>query len=147
MGDGVIRIAARPCGEKKLRRVDVGLQPQDNGVRVANGSVHGVGIYTAYVGSASLSWSYSRGPSKPMLVCGVLDPRTRKVGAEQSSQKVTYTGSARIFFEENLVAPLFEASTGSLPCMPQPVISPAPAVAAILARIWVALKELTLRWI
>ena len=49
-----------------------------NSVRIANGSVYGVGIYTAYVKDASLSWSYSRGESRPVLVCGVLDPRTRK---------------------------------------------------------------------
>jgi len=86
-----------------------------NGVKIVNGSVHGVGIYTAYVKDAGLSWSYSRGESRPVLVCGVLDPSTRKTSPEKSSSLVTYTHSARIFFKDDLVSPLFEASLGSIP--------------------------------
>ncbi|CAE7328466.1 unnamed protein product [Symbiodinium sp. CCMP2456] len=86
-----------------------------NGVRVVNGSVHGVGIYTAYLKDAALSWSYARGVSRPVLVCGVLDPSTRKTGPDKSSSLVTYTHSARIFFKDDLVSPLFEASLDSIP--------------------------------
>ncbi|CAE7531543.1 unnamed protein product [Symbiodinium natans] len=88
------------------------LIPGESGIKVVNGSVHGVGIYTAYTQSAGLSWSYSRGLSRPVLVCGVLDPKARKDGAD-TSQLVNYTCSARIFFQEDMVSPLFEACIGS----------------------------------
>ena len=49
----------------------------NNGIRVANGSAHGVGIYTATMESPQLSLGFIRGPafsrSRQLLVCGVLD--------------------------------------------------------------------------
>ncbi|CAE7370566.1 unnamed protein product [Symbiodinium microadriaticum] len=104
-----------------------------NGVRIANGSVHGVGIYTAYVKDASLSWLYSRGESRPVLVCGVLDPRARKPASHRNSGQVAYTHSARIFFKDDLVSPLFEASLSSIPASSCTV--PTPTVAALPPRI------------
>lgn len=46
--------------------------PGNGGVRVRNGSAHGVGIYTARIGGAVLSLSFTQG-CRSMLVCGVLD--------------------------------------------------------------------------
>ena len=84
---------------------------KENQVRIANGSVHGVGIYTAYVQYASMSLSYARGSLRPILVCGVLDPNRGAITpGKQRSNDVCYTGGARIFFKENMVAPLFEAT-------------------------------------
>lgn len=45
--------------------------PRKGGVEVANGSVHGVGIYTAAPGAAWLSKCFA--DSNSMLVCGILD--------------------------------------------------------------------------
>lgn len=45
---------------------------QKSGVRVANGSAHGVGIYTGMPGNLWLSKGFSDTPN--MLICGVLDP-------------------------------------------------------------------------
>ena len=44
----------------------------ESGVRVANGSAHGVGIYTAMPGNSWLSRGFA--DTKDMLVCGVVDP-------------------------------------------------------------------------
>lgn len=49
---------------------------ENNGIRVANGSAHGLGIYTASMESPQLSLGFIRGPSsrpRQLLVCGVLD--------------------------------------------------------------------------
>mmetsp|Transcript_23359 Transcript_23359/g.43932 ORF Transcript_23359/g.43932 Transcript_23359/m.43932 type:complete len:574 (+) Transcript_23359:65-1786(+) len=43
-----------------------------SGVRVANGSAHGVGIYTGMPGNSWLSKGFS--DTRDMLVCGVVDP-------------------------------------------------------------------------
>lgn len=45
---------------------------QNSGVRVANGSAHGVGIYTGMPGNLWLSKGFS--DTSNMLICGVLDP-------------------------------------------------------------------------
>jgi len=45
--------------------------PGHHGVRVANGSVHGKGIYTARLGASSLSSAFCDSPN--MFVCGVSD--------------------------------------------------------------------------
>jgi hypothetical protein len=47
------------------------LKPGTNGVKVANGSVHGVGIYTARLGAAGLSRGFC--DSDQMFVCAVSD--------------------------------------------------------------------------
>ncbi|CAE7520902.1 unnamed protein product [Symbiodinium sp. CCMP2592] len=100
-----------------------------NSVRIVNGALSGVGIYTAYVNCASLSWPYARGESRPVLVCGVLDPLTRKRSREHKPSLVNYTPSARIFFKDDLVSPLFEASLGSIPassCTPPTPVAAVP---------------------
>jgi len=70
-----------------------------NDVKVANGSVHGVGIYTTQLGSAFTSRRYCS--EAKMLVCGVLDDVERK--------EVKHTGDYMIIFEEVRVIPLYEA--------------------------------------
>jgi len=47
------------------------LVPGHGGVNVANGSAHGVGVYTAQIGSASLSRGFS--DSDTLFVCAVCD--------------------------------------------------------------------------
>mmetsp|Transcript_64318 Transcript_64318/g.143042 ORF Transcript_64318/g.143042 Transcript_64318/m.143042 type:complete len:516 (+) Transcript_64318:102-1649(+) len=97
-----------------------------NGVKVAHGSAYGVGIYTAYAKDPSLSWSYSRSPSRTILLCGVLDPRAGRVlsrpdlaAGTAPGNQVRYTPNARIFFREDLVCPLFEASLSSSSAFPR----------------------------
>ena len=87
-----------------------------NDVRVANGSAHGLGIYTAYAGSACVSFGYSRGNLRPMLVCGVLDPeqgRCQTYGGAVKKKDICYAPGVRIFYKEELVAPLFEATVSA----------------------------------
>jgi len=50
--------------------------PGHRGVHVANGSAHGVGIYTARLGASSLSSGFCDSPN--MFVCGVSDGPTPK---------------------------------------------------------------------
>jgi len=83
---------------------------QGNNIRVANGSAHGLGIYTAVVSNPGLSRSYARGSYQPLLVCGVLDSKDR--------MDVYNTGTARVIFDTRRVAPLFEAVPTSLPLPP-----------------------------
>lgn len=89
---------------------------QSNGVRVVNGSVHGLGIYTAKVCNPRLSWSYCRAPTemeKKILVCGVLDDAsTHSVQVSRESQNVRHAGDAMVIFDHRRVAPLFEVSIG-----------------------------------
>lgn len=53
-----------------------------SGVRVANGSAHGVGVYTARMENPSLSLGFARDCRgyKKLLVCGVLDDAQAKEG-------------------------------------------------------------------
>mmetsp|Transcript_111272 Transcript_111272/g.202371 ORF Transcript_111272/g.202371 Transcript_111272/m.202371 type:complete len:480 (+) Transcript_111272:92-1531(+) len=96
---------------------------QGNGVRVANGSVHGVGVYTAKLDNPSLSWGFCRAPSlwqRKMMVCGVLDNAYAgkhfaqyRMGFQSvisESQDVRHVGSAMVIFNARRVAPLFEVS-------------------------------------
>lgn len=76
-----------------------------NGLRVVNGSANGLGVYTAEVNNASLSWSYSRSVSKLMFVCAVLDPG--------DASQVLHAGGAMIAFDIARVAPLFYATTAT----------------------------------
>lgn len=77
---------------------------QGNGVRVANGSVHGLGIYTASMSSSSLPRGYARGEDPPVLICGVLD--------SSNNWEVYHAGGVMVVFEEWRVAPLFVARRG-----------------------------------
>ncbi|CAJ1363161.1 unnamed protein product [Effrenium voratum] len=87
---------------------------KDTGVRVANGSVLGVGIYTAKGHSASTSFGYTRGASKPMLVCAALD----------DDELVKHTPSVMVFFDDARVVPLFEA-TATVRAKPVARVAPA----------------------
>jgi len=75
----------------------------ENGVRIANGSAYGVGVYTARLESAFMSRGYARGQDPPVLVCGVLDP-----GCDEA--EVRHAGGAMVVFNQRRVAPLFVAS-------------------------------------
>jgi hypothetical protein len=76
---------------------------QGNVVKVLNGSVHGVGIYTASMTNPAISRGYARGQNPPILVCGVLDPM-------KEEEVVRHVGGAMVVFEEDRVAPLFVAT-------------------------------------
>jgi len=54
------------------------LVPKHDGVTVANGSMHGVGVYTAEMGAAWLSKGFVRDDDK-MFVCAVADPKDDKL--------------------------------------------------------------------
>jgi len=77
-----------------------------NKVRVANGSAHGLGIYTAVASNPRLSLNYTRG-SRKLLVCGVLD--------SSDTQQVKHAGDQMVIFDACRVAPLFEASEVPVP--------------------------------
>jgi hypothetical protein len=88
---------------------------QNNGIKVANGSVYGLGIYTADVTNPNLSWSYTGGSQK-LLICGVLDD----VG-HSTAPEVKHAGSALVVFNPGRVIPLFEATRRNLAApRPQP---------------------------
>ena len=141
--DGELQPALHGTNESNLTSIysrGLLIPGSDSGVKVANGSVHGVGIYTAYVESASLSWSYARGERRPILVCGVLDPR-KNAKSYCAKDEVTYTCSARIFFSEKRVAPLFEASRGSLAAEQRPPLAPPPLKPKTIRPEWVVVKK------
>lgn len=99
----------------------------NNGIRVAHGSAHGVGIYTATVESPQLSLGFIRGAassrSRQLLVCGVLDDavgggEAKSFGAltvKAESDAIRHVGNAVVIFDSRRVAPLFVASTSTLP--------------------------------
>jgi hypothetical protein len=64
---------------------------ENNGIRVANGSAHGVGIYTASMESPQLSLGFIRPSSRArqLLVCGVLDDALRPSGELKSFGALT----------------------------------------------------------
>jgi len=94
----------------------------DNGIHVANGSAHGVGVYTAKVVNPSLSWGFCRAPteaSKTMMVCGILDDAPTFSGQAYTmgvhlvtceSTNVRHVGDAMVIFDDRRVVPLFEFS-------------------------------------
>jgi len=99
------------------------LIPRENGndIRVANGSAHGVGIYTAQVDSPQLSLGFAKG-SKTLLICGVLDDavpvnaaaalRTYgHLGLKAESESIRHVGDAVVIFDSRRVAPLFVATS------------------------------------
>jgi hypothetical protein len=95
----------------------------DNGIGVANGSAHGLGVYTAKVNNPDLSWGFCRAPTemeRKMMVCGILDDAPamgqhyqmgiRTVSRE--SANVRHVGDAMVIFDDRRVAPFFEVSLG-----------------------------------
>lgn len=97
-----------------------------NAISIANGSAHGIGIYTANVYDPGLSWGFCRANAEEeakMIVCGILDDAThtgfnsytmgtRTVHGE--SPNVRHVGSAMVIFDDRRVAPFFEVSLGEL---------------------------------
>lgn len=112
---------------------------ENNGIKVANGSAHGVGIYTAKMESPQLSLTFIRGPvsrSRQLLVCGVLDDAQvvqsqgdlKTFGAltvKAESQAVRHVGDAVVIFDSRRVAPLFVASAWAMPA-PKPQVRQPP---------------------
>lgn len=86
-----------------------------NGVRVAHGSAHGLGIYTAKLHALALATAFANTSS--VLVCGVVDNAVplacthalgcRVVTAESTSVK--HVGDAMVVFDQRCVLPLFVA--------------------------------------
>lgn len=76
---------------------------QDNNIKVAHGSAHGLGVYTARVTSPYLSRGYCTEPR--MLVCGVADGTVAGV-----CPVVRHVGDAVVIFDSRRVVPLFEAT-------------------------------------
>eukprot|EP00747_Dinoflagellata_sp_TGD_P027871 gnl/TRDRNA2_/TRDRNA2_132879_c1_seq1.p1 gnl/TRDRNA2_/TRDRNA2_132879_c1~~gnl/TRDRNA2_/TRDRNA2_132879_c1_seq1.p1 ORF type:complete len:303 (-),score=15.82 gnl/TRDRNA2_/TRDRNA2_132879_c1_seq1:200-1108(-) len=88
-----------------------------NALRVANGAVHGRGIYAAKVNErgSRLSSSFARGMATGVLVCAVLDDAIelpseyvlgyRTVTAE--SKSVRHVGDAFVIFDPRNILPLF----------------------------------------
>jgi len=71
---------------------------QNNNIGVANGSAHGVGIYTANLNAAWLSWGFCDPQNPQMIICAVLQ-----------SSSVEHHGDAQVIFDESHVIPLFVA--------------------------------------
>jgi len=93
------------------------LVPGTGGVTVANGSAHGVGIYTAKLGASQLSKGFSR-DSKDIFVCAVADSSHCEKGHElgsltlhSESRDVRHVGNAMVVFDSKRVAPLFVAQS------------------------------------
>ncbi|CAJ1347933.1 unnamed protein product [Effrenium voratum] len=90
-----------------------------NDLRVAHGSAHGLGIYTANVSCPGLSVGFCTAPK--MLVCGVLDDsslasRARTCGnfsVKAESRVVKHVGDAVVVFDESRVVPLWQVSANS----------------------------------
>lgn len=109
---GTLRKNFDPIQETGLR------VPGTGGVTVANGSAHGVCIYTAKLGASSLSKGFSR-DSKDIFVCAVADDKSQSdVGQRMGnhmvyseSKNVRHVGDAMVVFNSAKVAPLFIAKT------------------------------------
>lgn len=97
-----------------------------NDIHVANGSVHGLGVYTAKVNKPSLSWGFCRAPTemdRKMMVCGILDDaptigQAYQMGirtVSRESPNVRHVGDAMVIFDDRRVAPFFEVSLGEEP--------------------------------
>lgn len=110
------------------------LKPGSHGVKVVHGSAHGVGIYTAQLGAASLSKGFC--DSDRILICAICDtsgpyddsvqrfvPSQTHVMTKfpkrinynghqkiQESKEVLHVGSAMVVFNEKCVVPLFVAT-------------------------------------
>merc|ERR1712232_427389 len=87
-----------------------------NSLPVVHGSAHGLGIYTAALNNASLSYAFA-GAAGKMLVCGVLDDSVKLksstaqlIGRQNvvaESGYIRRVGDAIVIFDAALVAPLF----------------------------------------
>jgi len=100
---------------------------QGNGIKVANGSAHGLGIYTADVSNPHLSWGYARGSFQKLLICGVIDD----VG-HSTAPEVKHAGSALVIFNSDRVIPLFEATLRNPAPQQPPLAAPKPSNARAL---------------
>ncbi|CAK8994298.1 unnamed protein product [Durusdinium trenchii] len=97
----------------------------DNNVKVLHGSSHGRGIYTSKTNNTALSFGFSKGLARPLLICAVLDdavalPSPVRCGNHYitaESAQVRHVGDAIVVFDESKLLPLFVASypTQSLP--------------------------------
>jgi hypothetical protein len=127
---GILRPAYHGTNETNLPsiyRQGLLIPGQNNEIRVANGSAHGLGIYTADVIDPHLSWSFARGSSQRLLICGVIDD----VG-HSSAPEVKHVGSALVVFNRERVAPLFEVTLHK----PSPQLpEPKPSFAAALGEV------------
>eukprot|EP00929_Paragymnodinium_shiwhaense_P023033 TRINITY_DN14517_c0_g3_i2.p1 TRINITY_DN14517_c0_g3~~TRINITY_DN14517_c0_g3_i2.p1 ORF type:complete len:674 (+),score=92.14 TRINITY_DN14517_c0_g3_i2:74-2023(+) len=91
-------------------------KPSINNLQVAHGSAHGNGIYTARVGASILSRGFCDEPK--ILVCGVVSNAVEATGGHYcgrfqvnaESNLVRHVGDAMVVFDEQRVAPLYEAS-------------------------------------
>lgn len=111
-----------------------------NNVRVLNGSSHGKGIYTAKTQNTALSFGFSKGLSRPLLICGALDdavplPAPLRCGNHfitAESASVRHVGDAIVVFDESKLLPLFVASSPGIlpPLKPGPATAPAAPPAA-----------------
>mmetsp|Transcript_60376 Transcript_60376/g.155606 ORF Transcript_60376/g.155606 Transcript_60376/m.155606 type:complete len:459 (+) Transcript_60376:72-1448(+) len=66
---------------------------EENGVKVANGSAHGVGVYTAQLGSASLSLGFC--DSRSLFVCAICDT-SRELGESETWTQPRWTPSSTV---------------------------------------------------
>lgn len=73
-----------------------------NGLRVENGSAHGLGIYTAVLDNPWLSHSYCRGGGV-LLVCACLE------GGKNSDAHLKRVGGALVIFDPDRVIPMLVA--------------------------------------
>lgn len=132
--------------------------PGHGGVRVVNGSAHGVGIYTARLGKPSLSKGFC--DSDQMFLCAICDVSApvaesktiqnwspsstivqtfapahaapRRIGSfalYQDSKEVKHVGDAMVIFKEHLVVPLFTVSKRRAPRVDAPCWEPPQQVA------------------
>jgi len=137
----------KACNISSIQRRGL-LVPGHGGVKVANGSAHGVGIYTAQIGSSSLSRGFC--DSDKLFVCGVCDTslpfdpdnepfapsmthvqtvfpkrylfQGRMFGRytlTQESDEVRHVGQAVVVFNEKCVVPLFIATVKPSPSQEQ----------------------------
>jgi len=89
----------------------------ENTLKVANGSAHGLGIYTATIDNPQLSLGFCCG-EQSMLVCGVLSNAVSNSSIEHignlqvtsESCDVLHVGNAMVIFDIRRVAPLFVAT-------------------------------------
>jgi hypothetical protein len=120
---GTLRAAYHGTAQQSLQSIynrGLLIPGQGNELRVKNGQAHGLGIYTAKLDSASLSWGFCTAPEawqKTMLVCGVKDDAAANATYGMGNHRVTresdhirHVGSAMVIFDHRRVAPLFEVS-------------------------------------